>query len=232
MRTKEQIAEYRKAWNLANADRIREQKRQYYIDNKQAIDCRRAKRKEVRRQLDQQYHQEHKDERNAKCREYYLLKREEILKHKREHKNEFAAGRSKDAVKEAGKRYRKTEKYVEWVESTREYRNSKNRERWPILYAKKRIDYIARNNKRRALMSGTYVESDILELYNKQLALCPGCNDSLDGKYEIDHIVPLAIDPLGDRLENIQLLCRKCNRSKGARTMIEWIEWKGQRKCA
>lgn len=38
---------------------------------------------------------------------------------------------------------------------------------------------------------------------------------------EIDHIVPEARGGTGD-VENLTLACRKCNRSRGSRTVEEW----------
>lgn len=44
---------------------------------------------------------------------------------------------------------------------------------------------------------------------------CQICGDT-DGPLEIDHIVPLALGGTND-IENLQVLCRSCNRRKGAK---------------
>jgi len=56
-------------------------------------------------------------------------------------------------------------------------------------------------------------------LYENQKGKCKGCeNDYLIKDMEIDHIVPKSIGG-GDHMENYQLLCGNCNRTKGNRPM-------------
>lgn len=89
-------------------------------------------------------------------------------------------------------------------------------------YNENKIAYIRRANKRRALLSGSYTAADIDRLYETQLGTCPGCLSRLKGKYEIDHVMPLALDPTGDHLANLQLLCQLCNRRKRAMHPDDW----------
>ena len=56
-------------------------------------------------------------------------------------------------------------------------------------------------------------------LYGKQDGRCNGCKQKFDIRnFEIDHIVPRA-DGGGNEIENLQLLCGFCNRTKGKRSM-------------
>ena len=56
-------------------------------------------------------------------------------------------------------------------------------------------------------------------LFKQQEGHCNGCNVELEIQhFEIDHIVPKAKGG-GDYMENYQLLCGNCNRTKGARPM-------------
>jgi site-specific DNA-methyltransferase (adenine-specific) len=56
-------------------------------------------------------------------------------------------------------------------------------------------------------------------LFKQQKGHCNGCNVELEIQhFEIDHIVPRAKGG-GDYMENYQLLCGNCNRTKGARPM-------------
>jgi site-specific DNA-methyltransferase (adenine-specific) len=56
-------------------------------------------------------------------------------------------------------------------------------------------------------------------LFKQQEGHCNGCNVELEIQhFEIDHIVPKAKGG-GDYMENYQLLCGNCNRTKGVRPM-------------
>jgi len=59
----------------------------------------------------------------------------------------------------------------------------------------------------------------LLAVYQKSNGLCVACKQSEN--LEVDHIVPLSRGGSND-LENLQLLCATCNRSKGTKTMEEW----------
>ena len=60
------------------------------------------------------------------------------------------------------------------------------------------------------------------QLYGLQEGICKGCDIHFPFKVmEVDHILPRAQGGT-DHLENLQLLCSHCNRSKGRRTMAEW----------
>ena len=56
-------------------------------------------------------------------------------------------------------------------------------------------------------------------------AVCVSCG-SLDNP-EIDHIMPIALGGTHDA-DNLQILCRPCNRSKGSKHPDEW---KGRKGC-
>ena len=59
-------------------------------------------------------------------------------------------------------------------------------------------------------------------LYGKQEGVCAGCAMHFPFKImEVDHILPQSRGGT-DHLENLQLLCSPCNRSKGRRTPAEW----------
>ena len=59
-------------------------------------------------------------------------------------------------------------------------------------------------------------------LYGKQEGFCAGCGHHfMIQVMEVDHMLPQSRGGQGN-LENLQLLCSGCNRSKGTRTMAEW----------
>jgi len=84
----------------------------------------------------------------------------------------------------------------------------------------------ANHNKRRALKNnceGFFTDEGIALLYFLQDGKCIGCQRQfLNIKYTIDHIFPLSKGG-SNWLDNIQLLCGKCNSSKHAKLMQEWI---------
>ena len=59
-------------------------------------------------------------------------------------------------------------------------------------------------------------------LYGEQEGVCLGCDTHFPFKVmEVDHVLPKSRGGT-DHIENLQLLCSHCNRSKGNRTMAEW----------
>jgi len=59
-------------------------------------------------------------------------------------------------------------------------------------------------------------------LYGEQEGVCRGCDVHFPFKVmEVDHLLPRSRGGT-DHVENLQLLCSHCNRSKGNRTMSEW----------
>lgn len=70
---------------------------------------------------------------------------------------------------------------------------------------------------------GSYTKEDIALLYEVQKGICIYCEEALDGKYEIDHKIPVARGG-SSWPENLQLLCRPCNRRKSDFTHEEYEE--------
>jgi len=122
-------------------------------------------------------------------------------------------------------------KIAAWHKAHRDEMLVRNRERWKrIDREKERI----RNRNRQAWKKqaiGKYSLADIEALYEKQNGRCAACDhifpETGKHRFEIDHIIPLkprgATVPRGTNWpENLQLLCRKCNRSKSNRLPEEW----------
>ena len=70
-------------------------------------------------------------------------------------------------------------------------------------------------------VEGTFTESDVRELFIAQDGECI-CSADLTKGFHVDHVHPLSKGG-SNWPSNLQLLCPKCNLSKGARTMEEWI---------
>lgn len=92
--------------------------------------------------------------------------------------------------------------------------------RWALDHPNKRRESWQR---RRALLRGCVVSAaDIAVVIERSGGLCCGCNTLVpDGMRHIDHIVPLS---KGGRHEqdNLQLLCYRCNLSKGSKPPSEF----------
>lgn len=78
---------------------------------------------------------------------------------------------------------------------------------------------------RKASAVGNFSPSDIEALLLYQGGLCC-CGCDITNNYTIDHKTPLSRGG-SNWPSNLQLLCRPCNSSKGAKTVAEWIEARG-----
>lgn len=108
-----------------------------------------------------------------------------------------------------------------------EKKRQKNREH----YQKNKSQYRSRDRFRRALeigAAGSHTPEDIETLFMAQNGLCasPHCKCQLitegKGKFHIDHDIPLVLGG-SNGISNLSLLCPTCNKSKGAKTMTEFI---------
>lgn len=66
-------------------------------------------------------------------------------------------------------------------------------------------------------IQGEITVADVLEIYHEQKGCCAFCGSSFDEpKPEIDHWYPLSRGGMNDK-DNIKILHRRCNRTKGAK---------------
>lgn len=75
-----------------------------------------------------------------------------------------------------------------------------------------RIRVANRRAKMRAA-GGSITKADVEKKFVDQAGKCAICDQELLPRFEIDHILPVALDGPTTK-ENIQLLCRPCNRWK------------------
>ena len=71
------------------------------------------------------------------------------------------------------------------------------------------------------VIAGTHSKAEIEVLFRKQRAKCVYCDNWLTEGFHKDHKVPLCRGGRND-IANIQLLCPKCNLSKGSKTHKEY----------
>lgn len=85
---------------------------------------------------------------------------------------------------------------------------------------------ISRNRRaRKAKAGGSHTGADIEFLMRIQGGRCAHswCRKSLSSYKEVDHIIPIALGGSNDR-KNLQLLCRRCNRTKLATHPIDFAQ--------
>jgi 5-methylcytosine-specific restriction endonuclease McrA len=99
--------------------------------------------------------------------------------------------------------------------------NARRRERrvTDAEYAQRERDRCLRQWKNRR-----FSLCDRIKLLRAQDGKCanPACQKELGEAFHIDHIIPLARGGTSDP-ENLQLLCPRCNCSKGAKDPQEWL---------
>ena len=85
-----------------------------------------------------------------------------------------------------------------------------------------KADNAARNNRIRGV-GGKITAAQVMDLHEKQRGKCRACSKRLGMKYHLDHIMPLVLG--GEhRIENVQLLCPKCNMAKHAMHPDDWAK--------
>lgn len=146
----------------------------------------------------------------------YLEKRpDKKVQYKREHSKAYYT-RNKQAI---------IDRAVEWGRSNRE-RRKPTLERWVRNNPEAKRAQAERRRARKAGASGSFSSADVLRLKSLQRELCAVCHISLVHGYEIDHILPLVLGGT-NHPRNLQLLCMSCNRSKGAKHPIEFMQSRG-----
>lgn len=151
---------------------------------------------------------------------------------------------------ERNRRYAENPKHIAalnnaWKEKNRDTVTEQQR-RWYLanaerLRAKAKIQSVkwrkanpdknaAKERNRRARLrqcGGVHTAEDIAAIRKLQKDRCAVCRVKLNGGGEVDHIQPLLSGGENDRT-NLQLLCEFCNRSKGAKDPIDFMQERGK----
>lgn len=68
---------------------------------------------------------------------------------------------------------------------------------------------------------GFHSPEDVDVLLASQNGVCAACRTNVHTGFHVDHIIPLSRGG-SNWATNLQILCAKCNLSKGSKTMLEW----------
>jgi 5-methylcytosine-specific restriction endonuclease McrA len=176
-----------KQWSLNNPEKTAQNKRNYYEENKESVI---AAAKEWR--------QNNLLAAKESVSKYQARHKDEILKRSRDY---YSTNR--ESMLEYHRQYR--EKNSEIIKLRVRHSQQKNPLRLRIA------KYVRRAREKTGVVTTTRVKELIVE----QLGRCNYCYSELVD-FHVDHIIPLALGGINDD-SNIQLLCPKCNRKKGAK---------------
>ncbi len=118
---------------------------------------------------------------------------------------------------------RRKEIRAKWIENNKEkmqlIRLAWKKENPEKVRASKAATQSTRRAKK-SMAGGSFNPMQINKLHALQKGCCAICRHVLGNDFERDHITPIALGGSSD-IKNIQLLCRPCNRQKGANDPIE-----------
>jgi len=153
----------------------------------------------------------HKTKLLADSAEYYRLKKPEVLARNADY---YARNKTKVLATQSAWRALNSDKMraltTRWMKANPHMRS---------IY----------NSKRRARLfsaHGSFTHNEILTLFALQKGQCACCHEPLKSNFHKDHITPLALGGDNDKL-NIQLLCPRCNLSKGKKDPIKFMQERG-----
>ena len=78
--------------------------------------------------------------------------------------------------------------------------------------------------RQRRLDGWTPTAQQKVDLYFKADGKCRYCNSPLGTDAQVDHAIPVARGGSND-MENLDLICPRCNQEKGDKTPEEYIAW-------
>lgn len=122
-------------------------------------------------------------------------------------------GKNREKVRQVVKNY--TENNKEKVKAMIKAWGKENPERVRAA----RLNRIAREKN----ADGFFTSKDVLGIFAMQDGMCASCGCVLEN-YHVDHIMPLALGG-SNYPDNLQILCVKCNCSKGAKHPDDWKEY-------
>lgn len=174
---------------------------------------------ERRRQIKARSYAKHREKNLAYAAAYRAANAEQI--------KERAAG--KHATYSARYREKNYEKCLQmtqaWKDANPERRKAAQA-RWLQNNLDKHRTYQHNRRAKKKKVGGVISPDLARKLFVKQKGKCACCGKPLGDAYDMDHIVPLALGgPNTD--DNIQLLRSRCNRQKGVKHPIDFMQSRG-----
>ena len=174
--------------------------------------------KVCRKIADAPYVEAHREGSRMRAREWAKKNPEKAAKHGKEWRQA-----NPERCREFSAKYRRSARGKATAEKWLKIRDPRRRQAAAKRYYVKNIErYRGYARDRRAVQRGApgrHTKEDIAAIAKSQRWRCIYCPASLRRGYHADHIMPLALDGSNDKT-NIQLLCSRCNKSKGAKHPI------------
>ena len=165
-----------------------------------------------------QYYATHKEKWLGRVKCYREANREKIAERGKQFREDNAElVKARKLVYCQANREKEAARARRWTAVNRERKRQTDK----AYYEQHRGDFIARARKRQKSLQGVFTQADILRLYETQHKRCAGCAKPLRGNYEIDHVIPVSKGG-SNSPENLELLCRACNRRKHSMMPEEW----------
>lgn len=185
---------------INNAYRLKEYRAEYYKENKDRL-----------REVSKAYYEANKEKHNETCRKYYKENKEKLAEYYKARYHENI-----DSEKKRQKEYRIANK--EKIQARHAERYQQNKEYFRAAWHKRRA--------RLRNADGSHTKEDIQFILEKQKGKCVTCAVCITTDYSVDHITPLSKGGSNNK-DNIQLLCKSCNSSKGNKDPIEFMQTLG-----
>lgn len=208
-------------YRAENREKLNEKMRRY----------RELNREKVKRQRIEQYYRNGAGRaRNAKYREVNRQKiNEQALRRDRRNREKRNA-QQRTACAKPDRREKQKIRNTKYRENNAEKIRAYRKENRVLL-----ATYTAKRRAKVLSVGGSHTGADILELFAKQGGKCAACKckitiESGKFRFHVDHVNPIARGG-SNNPDNLQLLCRKCNRIKSAKTPEEWAEENGLLFC-
>ena len=220
---------YEQRWRHKNEDHVREYRRRYHVAHREAILARvqawQKENREHKLEYQRLWYLANQEERRAKQREWYEKNQDKVRAYHEVNREKIAQKMKAWRAKNADVIWRYQQDWKEAnAQHIRDYAKRYRQEKPEI----KRISEASRRAAARR-STGHFTMRDVEALYAAQFGECVYCATDLSEAFEIDHIVPLARGG-SNGPENIQLLCRRCNRMKHAKTHDEFLAWLSKKR--